>query len=162
MKSLVIYYSHAGGTAYVAYKLLNAISKKGEADIFELTYHKGKRGIFLQFLDRVMPFWVNLSDVPLDVKDYGLICVGTPVWGGRPCPPVQKYLQKCYNIEGKKVIYFQVYGVELSGRRCVKYIKNILNKKGCTDIIDISIPWAQVRSEEFIDKIINERVAGTT
>lgn len=157
MKSLVVYYSHSGNTANVAYKFMEALREKGEVDIFELRYRGRRRGLLSQFFYRFIPLGVKLSSAaPLDVEDYDVICIGMPVWGGRPAPPVSAYIKGCKNTHGKKIICFMVYGVEGSAKRCLYHVREILDKKGRSEIIPMNILWRNARDDELVAKRIKE------
>lgn len=159
MKNLVVFYSRFGSTAHIAYKLLDALRKRGEADIFELSYRRGRRGLLTELLYRIFPFRVELSGAtPLDIKDYDVLAIGMPVWAGRPAPPVSAYIKECGNTDGKKVVCFLVYGFDERPERCLRYAKRILDKKGFCKIIGMNIPWDKVGDDEFVDKLIHETV----
>lgn len=157
MKSLVVYYSHSGHTANVAYKFLEVLREKGPADIFELKYRGRRRSLLLQLLYRLIPLRVKLSTAaPLDVEEYDLVCIGIPVWGGQPAPPVSAYIKGCKNTGAKKIICFLLYEVEASAGKCLDYIKEILDKKGRSDIISMSIYWRDAGDDEVIARRIKE------
>jgi hypothetical protein len=159
MKSLVVYYSSSGNTAQAAYKFLNALTREGETDIFELNYSGQARGLFAQLLDRLMPFRISLGDAPLDLKGYDVLCLGIPVWAGRPAPLVTRYLEGS-KITGKiKVVCFLVYGVEASARRCLAYVRSVFRRKGHPEIIGVTIPWAKASDTEFMENLIQEAIA---
>ena len=159
MKTLLIYYSHFGNTAFVASEFLEALKKKGLVDNFELEYRGGRKGLINRTFYRLFPSLVTISSVLVDLKDYDVLCLGIPVWGGRPSAPVTKYLDLCRNINDKKIICFFVYSIDASARSCFRYVKKILQRKGRPVIIDAYIPWDKVHNKEFLDSVINETIA---
>ena len=106
MKSLVVYYSFEGYTKLMA----ESIAKTIEADAFELKvkndvkshgfmkYVFCGRQVFTKKKPELMPFDVEISD-------YDLIIIGTPVWAGSFTPAIRTFLSE-NNLEGKKVAIF--------------------------------------------------------
>jgi len=156
MKSLVIYYSHTGNTANVVKSFAAALRKMGEVDIFELEYSHGKRNLLQRLLYRLMPFLVRLNLVPLDLKDYDVLCLGIPVLFGYPPPAVSKYISISKNMAKKKIICCYVYGVEASAKNCSRYVEKILARKGRPEITSVFVSWVNAYNVEFLDNLINE------
>ncbi len=159
MKSLVVYYSHFGNTAYVASRLQEALAAKGSADIFALEYADKKKSLARQFLYRTFPSLVNLAPIPTDLKEYDVLCLGIPVILGSPSPAFQKYISICVNLHNKKVICCYVYGIERDARNYAKQLEKILAPKINQPIISIFIHWGNVHMEGFISKAVNEAMA---
>lgn len=158
MKSLIIYYSRTGNTARIAHRLFEALGEKGKAEIFQLQYSGREKSLMSKLLSWVIPARLELGDVPFDIKDYDTLCIGIPVWGGHPAPPVSAYIKECKNTDGKKIVCLLIYGVESSAERCLNYIKEILDKKGRSEIIAMDIHWHKVHDGEFVDKLIKDTV----
>ncbi|MDD2752149.1 MAG: hypothetical protein PHN59_03380 [Candidatus Omnitrophica bacterium] len=156
MKTLLIYYSHYGHTYNVANAFQESFGKIGSVDTYELEYLKSRQGLIKRAFFRLYPALVNLAPVPLDLKDYDLLCLGVPVWGGRPSAPVTKYLQLCKNIDGKVIICFFVYGIEASALTCFSFVSKLLKRKGRPTIIPVYVPWEKAQQEEFLAKAIGE------
>ena len=159
MKSLVVYYSRYGNTARVSDAMLDAVRSKGKADIDEIEYQDKKQNLLNRIFYRFFPMFVRLAPVKSDLSDYDLICIGVPVWGGRPSAPVTKYLLLTKNVVGKKAICFYVYGFEDSAHRCAKYIKSLLTKKGFSKIENVFVCWDDIGNEVFLNKVISEAIA---
>ncbi|MDD5195956.1 MAG: hypothetical protein PHQ96_09870 [Candidatus Omnitrophica bacterium] len=157
MRSLVIYYSHRGNTAYVARAFFEALKKKGDTDIFELKYIGGE-GLFTRILCRLMPSRTQLATIPLDLGGYDLLCLGIPVIGGFPSSAITKYIQTFSNINGKKIICCYIYGVEASAEHCSHYIEKLVRNKGNPEIINVFVPWYDVLKENFLENIISKTI----
>lgn len=162
MQSLLIYYSRYGNTARVADVFLNALRGAGEVDTHQLEYLGSHKSIFKRTLYRFFPVLVRLAPVPTDLSKYDLLCIGVPVWGGRPSAPVTRYLQLCRNLDKKRVICFFIYVVEPSAKQCFAFVEKILQKRGRPEVYAAYIPWQQVNSKEFVDKAVSEVVAEVT
>lgn len=155
MKTLLIYYSHYGHTYNVANAFQETLTSIGTVDTYELEYLSRRQSLMKRIFYRLYPSLVVLAPVPLDLKDYDLLCFGVPVWGGRPSAPVTKYLHLCNNIENKTVICFFVYGIEASARTCFKFVNKILMKKGQPKVIPVYVPWDKAQNKEFLNKAIS-------
>lgn len=159
MRNLLVYYSHYGNTAFVASEFQVALEKKGQTDMFELEYKGSKPGLLPRTFYRFFPSQVPLAPVPFDCGQYDLICLGIPVWGGRPSAPISKYLSLCHNIDNKRIICFLVYSIEASARTCFNYVKRSLEKNGRPKVIlEAFVPWQKVQDKEFLEKAISEVV----
>ena len=158
MKSLVVYYSHYGNTARLADTLLDALGKRGDASVDEIRYMDNRQSIFKRIFYRFFPVLVRLAPVKTDLKDYDLLCVGIPVWGGRPSAPVTKYLLLTKDAVGKKVICFYVYSLEASAKRCSKFIKSLLKKKGFLCVESVFVHWDNIGNDLFLNKAISEAI----
>lgn len=156
MKSLVVYYSHSGNTAYVVQRLLFALNKRGDAEIAKIKYARHARNLLMRLFYRAMPSLVTLEPIVTDLKDYDVVCFGIPVLGGHPSAAIVKYISICENLGKKKVVCCYVYGIELSAKRCAHYVERLLKQKGEPEIIKLFIPWTNVRNEELIDGVIEE------
>ena len=162
MKSALVFYSHYGNTAHVAGEFSEALKKIGSVDNYELEYRGGRPNLLMRAWYRLFPAAVKLVQPHLDMEKYDLLCLGIPVWGGRPSTAITKYLFLCKNLRGKKVICFFVYSIEISARRCFNYVRNVLRKKGQPLIIDVFIPWGKVHDKDFLDKEINNAIQKAT
>jgi hypothetical protein len=145
----------------VANKFFYILSKKRETDIVRLEYAPGSRNLLVRFLYRLMPSFAAIAPIVTDLKDYDVICLGIPVIAGRPSSAITKYISMCENINDKKIICFYVYGVELSAKKCAKYVEGLIRKQGNAAITQIFIPWNKVQNEQFLDKVINEALASS-
>ena len=154
MRSLIIYYTHSGNTAYAARRFFDALRKQGDTDLFELKYIGGEKSLLVRFFYRFMPSMVQLATVPFDLKEYNVLCLGIPVLGGYPSGAISKYISMCENIDKKKIICFYIYGFEASAENCSRYIEKLLRKRGNPEIINAYIPWHSVLKEDFLDKVI--------
>lgn len=159
MKSLVVYYSRYGNTARVADAVLDALRNKGDVDSAEIEYQDSKQSLISRIFYRFFPVFVKLAPIKFDLKGYDLLCIGIPVWGGRPSAPVTKYLLLTKNAVGKKAICFYVYSFEESAHRCSKYVKSLLKKKGFSAVESVLVHWDDVGNEVFLSKAISEVLA---
>ena len=154
MKTLLVYYSHYGHTYNVALSLQEALGKLGTVDTCELEYLMPRQGLLKRAFYRLFPDMVKLAPVPLDLKNYEILCLGVPVWGGKPSAPVTKYLHLCKNLENKIVVCFFVYSIEASAKACFNFVQKLLKTKGSRTVVAVYVPWDKTQNKDFLDKTI--------
>jgi flavodoxin len=106
MKTLIVYYSYDGNSAFIAQELKSALG----ADCLRLepADEKRRKGLVkivwgaTQVLSKRFP---ELKPFDCRLDDYDLIVLGTPVWAGSPAPALQSFLQKTA-LQGKKIGVF--------------------------------------------------------
>lgn len=110
MKKIVVYYSFGGNTRTVARR----IARETGADIAEIRTVKtypddydvllslGKREVESGCIPQLYP-------LPADIKEYGCVILGTPVWWYTFAPAVRSFL-KTVDWKGKKVYPFATNG----------------------------------------------------
>jgi flavodoxin len=131
---LVAYYSLEGNTRLVAKEIASNI----DADILELEPVKRipSRG-FLKFFiggfQAIRGKKVEIKSLKKDLSGYDLILIGTPVWAGRPTPPVNT-LMSDHLPEGKDLAFFITYnggeGVVFEKMREMANGGRIISQKG--------------------------------
>lgn len=98
-----MYYSRTGNTKKVG----EEIAKTLGADSDEIVDRKNRQGI----LGWLKAGWDARRgkrpeiEVQKDPRDYDLIIVGTPIWGGKMTPAVRTYLND-YDFTDKKMAFF--------------------------------------------------------
>jgi len=103
MKILVAYYSKSGGTEKVAMRLAQFFeARKNTVQIFRVTpvhelkaseYKKGEKDL-------------PLKNPLVDLRNFDLVLVGTPVWGFSPTPIIISYLRNLTAVKGKRFVLF--------------------------------------------------------
>lgn len=106
-KVLVVYYSYSNGnTEKIALKLANAlhgdicaiIPEKSYSEDYEETVSLGKEEVENNVLRPI-------QKIPLDIKDFDVIAIGTPTWWYTMAPCVKTFLME-NDFSNKKVIPF--------------------------------------------------------
>lgn len=148
-KKLVIYYSLSGNTEYVA----DLIAKYAVADTLkiELLKELPEKGIgrileLIRFLFfRKMP---EIKDITVDIDDYDVIYIGTPVWAGNMAAPMKTFFSK-YKFLGKKVIVFCT-----AGKTIGKTLENMKKELDDNEIIGgtmfLDVQNKKEETEEYI------------
>ncbi|MBA2862233.1 flavodoxin [Methanococcus maripaludis] len=150
-KKLVIYYSLFENTEYVA-KLISEntgaellkietvteIPKKGFTMFLEL-------GRFLLF--RKMP---EIKEISLNLDDYDIIYIGTPVWAGNMAAPLKTFFSK-YKFAGKKVAVFCTAGKTIGNT-----LENMKKELVDNEIIGGTIFLDVLNHKEETEKYVKE------
>lgn len=130
VKALVLYYSQTETTKAVA----ELIQQKTGADIaviepvtpygdYNQTIERGRQEVVTESLPELKPLTVNLAD-------YDVIYLGTPVWFGTVSNPILSLLQT-EKFEGKTVVPFVTFGS--GGSNTVfSYLQSTLTKANVT------------------------------
>ena len=148
MKKLVVFYSLSGNTEVVA----KTIAKELKADLCRVEEIR-KRNRFLAYLTgsfaAMRDKCSEIKPVALNVRDYDLIFLGSPIWASRPVPAINAFINDT-NFKNKKVIAFFTMG----GSRYVKAINNITVKvEKRSGIITDSFA---IRAKKNSDAIVKE------
>ncbi len=150
MKSAIVYYSYSGNTQKVANMLTKALAKEGEVQQVQLIGLDESKSFFSQCQRAILRKKAKIQPVILDLSDYDLICFGTPVWAFGPAPAMNTYLDKCSGVEGKRAILFTTYGSGTGNMRCLKFMQDILAKKGAKQFSRFSIQQFKVNDQESV------------
>ena len=106
MKTLVVFYSHDGNTAFVAEQIRTVLG----AELLRLeTADSKKRGGLAKMvwggkmvLTHTRP---ELKPYHIEAEAWDLIILGAPVWAGAPAPPLMSFLAKT-PLTGRRVALF--------------------------------------------------------
>lgn len=151
MKALVVYFSFEGNTKLVAKKISETIN----ADLVELKTSKvyPKEGIGKFFWGGKSVIFgekPELNNQPIDMKQYDVIIIGTPVWAGTFSPPIKSLISQ-YPIQGKKIGMFACHGGG-GAAKCFEKLKKALPGNEFLSVIDFVEPLR--KSDENTTKAI--------
>jgi flavodoxin len=155
MKSVIVYYSYSGNTRKVAEVLAEHLRKKTEIDMVELKAPDESKSFFQQALRALIRTKAKTESVNIDMSKYSLICIGTPVWAFGPAPAMNTFLSQCAGLAGKEGIVFTTYGSGAGNSHCIKYIKNILVKKGVKNCSNFTIEGKKTGNTSYVKSIID-------
>lgn len=112
-KSLVVYFSNFGNTQVIA----EHIQKRLNADVLRLepvVKYPQDRALFAAQMNAEIVaknYFPALVKEKLDLSQYDVIVVGSPVWNGRAMPTILSFLSK-NDFTGKTVYFFSTYSGE--------------------------------------------------
>ena len=156
MKSLIVYYSHTGNTKKVAEVLKTVLAEKGEADIFRIEAEDESNNFLMQCIRAATKKRAAIKKAPLDVKEYDVICIGTPVWAFAPVPAINSYMDGVKNIKGKDTISFLTYGSGAGVEKCFKLMKNALKEKQAFSQHSFKVQQIKVDDEQYIKEAVGK------
>lgn len=129
MNVIFVYFSHSGRTKKVAEAIASSL-KDENVQLEALQFH-GK----LFELMAVQEAMINgdlsklvYDEKILDVSPYDLICIGAPVYGGRPAAAFNAYVKAVKNLDGKNVVIFSTC-FAMAGK-CLAIMKELVESKG--------------------------------
>lgn len=151
MKSLVLYYSQTETTKALA----ELIQQKTGADIasIEVVNPYGDYGETIQRGSQEVASknYPELKPLTVDLADYDVIYLGTPVWFGTVANPILSLLET-EKFEGKKVVPFVTFGS--GGRNTVEdYLRTTLDKAdvgACYGVRQARIDKASKELDRFL------------
>ena len=153
MKSAIVYYSSSGNTKKVADFLAEHLRQKGEVEIIPLQAEESDN-FFLQAAKAFSHQKTEVKAVNFNLKDFDLLCFGTPVWAFAPAPAMNFYLERCFGLETKKIILFCTYGSGVGKDRCLDYMQKILASKGAKEFRRFAICGKEASNKDFVLKEI--------
>ncbi|MCP1662694.1 MAG: ArsR family transcriptional regulator [Methanocalculus sp. MSAO_Arc1] len=103
MRTICIYHSQTGNTHFVMEELAGMTGAGCVRVVDRARY--GKATIFLLGVPRALSGSIATVDpTEIDVQDYDLVILGTPVWAGRPTPAARAMIEGILNGSEKKVL----------------------------------------------------------
>lgn len=158
MKGIIVYYSYSGNTRKIASTLQDYLRQKGQVESVELRALDEAKSFFAQGARAFKHARARIEPVSFDLKDYELICVGTPVWAFGPAPAVNAWLDAVAGVAGKKILLFSTYGSGTGNERCLNYMQKLLAEKGASNFTRFSVQQFKVSDNEFVLSKIKEMV----
>lgn len=91
MKTLIVFYSNTGNTS----KLARIIADKLEGETLEIKDQRNRNGLigFLRAgFDAITSNVTIIENFNLELPEYDLVIIGTPIWAGRLTPAIRTFL----------------------------------------------------------------------
>lgn len=158
---VVIYFSRTGKTEAMA----RQIADKFEADLFQISdqsYYQGISGMWRANRDSWFKKPAPIMPAILDLSNYRLIFLGSPIWWYRPAPPLWAFVEH-NRFEGKNVVLFNTFNSRFKQREIDEFI-NLVKSRGGIFLDHIYIRrgriYNQLRGEELVlevQKIIDDK-----
>lgn len=124
---LVLYYSRSGNTEAMA----REIARRFQADIRKLTtesYTLDFKGWINANTDAWNQNAAVIEPEAIDLSNYNLIILGSPIWYFRPAPPLWTFVEK-NNFQGKTVVLFNTFNSRFKSEHIHEF-QQLINKKG--------------------------------
>ncbi|HML05185.1 MAG TPA: flavodoxin [Methanobacterium sp.] len=152
MKSAVLYYSRTEKTATAAKSLADKIS----GDLFEIKDLKSRKGIIgwiRSAMDARGLKTTQIDPSTIDTSNYDTLCIGTPVWAGKPTPAFNTMI-KNFEIRGKDIIVFVTLG-GAKYKNTLNLIKTNVEANGGNVVKTFTITNTGKKSDEEIKAEVN-------
>jgi len=150
MKTVILYYSRTQKTAETAKTLSNEL----KSDIIEIKDLKPRKGILNYINASIDAFRENKTEISpssIDLTLYDRVCIGTPVWAGKPSPAIISLIDKC-NFQGKDVILFATLGGS-GGKKTIKRMKEKIELRGGRIVTSFLIETAGRQMYEISNEV---------
>jgi len=125
---LVLYYSRSGNTEAMA----REIARRFQADIIKLTagsYTLDFQGWVNANIDAWYKNPAVIEPETIDISNYDLIILGSPIWYFRPAPPLWTFVEK-NNFQGKTVALFNTFNSRFKSEQIHRFQQLIINRGG--------------------------------
>lgn len=153
-KIITIYFSNSKNTEQIANNIYSAVGgdieliqpkEKYPKDIIEISKTVNK-----QMKQGYLP---DIKDI--DISNYDVVFVGSPVWNLSVSLPVKSFL-KNHNFENKTVVPFFTYGTYANKNKLTKEIKDLANTKNIKETFLINgnfLFLAKERTVNWLNKL---------
>jgi len=124
---LVLYYSRSGNTEAMA----REIARRFQADIIKLTaesYTLDFQGWVNANFDALYQKPAVIEPETIDISNYDLIIIGSPIWYFRPAPPLWTFVEN-NNFQGKAVILFNTFNSRFKSEH-INEFQQLINNRG--------------------------------
>jgi flavodoxin len=149
MRSAIVYYSLTGNTAKVAEMLAQELGKKGEVEVLKLNPVDESTNFFKQGSRAFQKKKAQLGEIKTDLREFDLVCLGTPVWAFGPTPAMRAYLDSCSGLEGKAIILFVTSG-GMGNERSLREMESILKIKKVSSFKYLSLKQSDLKDQAAI------------
>lgn len=126
-KVLIAYYSRTGTTKIIA----STLAERFHAQLIEIKDLKPRDGIqgFLSAgKDAAEGIKTTIEPASIDLSEYDIIFLGTPVWAGRPTPAILTFVDNS-DFHNKKVVLFVTMHF-CGGRKTIYELTRKIEEKG--------------------------------
>lgn len=155
MKTIVIFHSHTGITRRVAERLSGLLGGEKIEIAPEKKYSghfaliKGCYRSIKRSADPVIP-----GDI--DVTDYDVIIIGSPVWAGRPSPVINGAIKGLNGCRGKKVFAVMTCRNKNSGSNAIGFLVEQLKSKGFVVSKTVVLDKKETNDDALIERIAGD------
>ena len=157
MRACIIYFSLTGNTHQLAQMISQELKHKNfDVDLVRLEPVNEAKTFAGQGMTALQRKRVNIGDVNFDLSMYDLIWFGSPVWAFSPAPALNTYLDKCYGLDGKKVVVFYTYGSGTGKGRAVRIVNEMLEHKKIKSLHSLLIAQRDLKNSQDINNKVNE------
>jgi len=158
----IVYYTRTGNTEEVVEKVLAALKPLGTHVHRVYAVREYSSPLYINprlWIDTLSSRRIEISIVPpFDPSDCTLLILATPIWIGRPAPPMREFIER-YAGRGFETVCIATSHL---GRGYADKLRRLLESRGyrvalCIDVRESFIDEESVRAIERIAKRVVER-----
>jgi flavodoxin len=145
---LIVYYSRTGATQQVA----EALAGELDADIEQIQDVRARSGLFgyirsgYEAVRKILP---PIKPASLDPGQYGLVVLGTPVWGGTMASPMRSYIT-AHAAQFNSIALFSTHGGDDEGRT----FQDMVALCGKPPVATLSLKHEAVVQDDYEEKFV--------
>lgn len=144
---LIVYYSRTGTTRAVASALRAELSCDVEP-IVDRSPRGGTLGFLRSIVDSVFGLEADLDPLNVNLRDYDLVLIGTPVWNTTMSTPVRTFLSR-HRDELRRVGFFCTYG----GTGSARALREMAALCGQAPVLTLGLRMAEVKDHPIARKV---------
>lgn len=153
-KALVIYFSRTGNTEIMA----TEIAARYQADLVNLTAEKYSDS-FWGSIKANKDAWTEqrmstIDSETVDMTDYQLVFLGSPIWWYRPAVPLWTFVEK-NDFAGKRIVLFNTFNSKFKDKH-IEEFKQLVTQKGGEFVDHISVRRGRVYNQIDSDELIRQ------
>ena len=153
-KALVIYFSRTGNTEIMA----TEIATRYQADLVNITAEKYSDS-FWGSIKANKDAWTEqrmsaIDPETVDMTDYQLVFLGSPIWWYRPAVPLWTFVGK-NDFDGKRIVLFNTFNSKFKDEHIDEF-KQLVTQKGGEFIDHISVRRGRVVNQIDSDELIGQ------
>lgn len=158
MRIAIVYYSFSGNTKMAALTLREYFKETNDVEMIELRSPDESGNFFVQAARAFKHARARIENTQTDLRNYDVVCFGTPVWAFGPAPAMNTYLDNCEGLQDKSAVLFTTYGSGTGNIRCLNQMQSMLVKKGVASFKHFSIQQGKVGEKEFVFSLLREKI----
>ncbi len=160
-KAIIVYYSKSGNTAKLGDLLTQEMKQHYETHIQSLQATDESESFFGQAVRALLKRRARLKpQTRVELAEYDLICLGTPVWAFGPAPALRTFMQVCTGVANKPILNFVTYGSGAGKNNCISQMNELMTKKGARPGTPLLIQQFQLynptKVTDSIRKVLDE------
>jgi flavodoxin len=150
MKTVILFYSRTRKTSMVAKTLAQEI-KADFVEVTDLTDRMGPLNYLKSTFDAMRENKTQINPGTVELKDYGLIYIGSPTWAGKPTPAITTLIDQC-RLQGKDVILFATMG-NRGGHSVIERMREKIEARGARMVRHFVVKTGNKNIEELKEEV---------
>jgi len=143
MKTLVVFYSRSGRTGAVARQMAGLLGGDVEEIVTKRSY-RGFLGLWRSIGDAIRRAEFAIEPPAKSAKDYDVVVLGAPIWGGRAAAPMLTYLAQAKGSIRKAACFVTSGGAP---RACA--LEEMAEVAGAPFVGGLALDRSQLRSPDL-------------